>query len=67
MRAATRHLFSFIHNCIAHPLLFWTGSAGWAIRFHDWSSVKMHDQYPKLYVRREASGGALRREWVEGE
>lgn len=44
-------MWSFIHNCIAHPLLFWTLNAKWAVRLHDWSSRKMHDQYPKLYKR----------------
>lgn len=28
----------FIHNCIAHPLLFFSCGARWAIRFHDWTA-----------------------------
>lgn len=28
----------FIHHCIAHPILFWTRGAAWAIRFHDWTA-----------------------------
>ena len=30
--------WSFVHNCIAHPLLFWTGDAGWAVSLHDHSA-----------------------------
>jgi hypothetical protein len=28
----------FAHQCIAHPLLFWTRDARWAVRFHDWTA-----------------------------
>ena len=46
-----RGWYSFLHNCVAHPLLFWTASSRWSLRFHDWSSHKMHPKFPKLYVR----------------
>ena len=36
---------------IAHPLLFFTNDARFAVRFHDYSSHRMHRQYPKLYKR----------------
>ncbi len=32
-------LAKFAHNCIAHPLLFWSGEAHWAVRFHDWTGA----------------------------
>lgn len=32
--------FSWLHNCVAHPLLFWMATASWAVRFHDWTSEK---------------------------
>lgn len=41
----------FLHNVVAHPLLFFTNDARWAIRFHDWTSHMMHGRYPKLYQR----------------
>jgi hypothetical protein len=28
----------FLHNCIAHPLLFMTRNHRWADRFHDWTA-----------------------------
>jgi hypothetical protein len=40
-------LFRFLHNCVAHPLLFFTGDAKWAVRLHDWSSDRMRRKYPK--------------------
>ena len=46
-----KFLWSFIHNCIAHPLLFFTFNSSFAVRFHDYSSVKMHAKFPKLYKR----------------
>ncbi len=33
-------MFSFLHNCIAHPLLFWTGEARWVCSFHEWTGKK---------------------------
>ncbi len=33
-----RFLWSFAHNCIAHPLLFLTRDAAWVIDFHDKSA-----------------------------
>ena len=27
--------YDFLHNCVAHPLLFLSGEAVWVIRFHD--------------------------------
>ncbi len=44
-------MWRFIHNCIAHPLLFFANDAPWSVQFHDWSSQKMHNQYPALYIR----------------
>lgn len=49
--------YSFLHNCVAHPLLFFSGNSAWAIRFHDWSSEKMYMQHPKLFVKRTDDGG----------
>lgn len=46
-----RTAWRFVHNVLAHPALFFSGDARWAIRFHDWSSHKMHGWYPKLYRR----------------
>jgi hypothetical protein len=34
-----RLLADFVHNCIAHPLLFWTREARWAVRLHDRSAA----------------------------
>lgn len=31
----TTFLWSFLHNCVAHPLLWMTGEAAWATRLHD--------------------------------
>lgn len=31
-------LGSFIHNCIAHPLLFWSNDSKWAVKFHNWTA-----------------------------
>jgi len=44
-------VYNFLHNCIAHPLLFLTADAAWAVQLHDWSSHKMKNQYPKLYMQ----------------
>lgn len=30
-----RRVALFAHHCVAHPLLFWTGDATWAVRLHD--------------------------------
>lgn len=30
----------FLHNCLAHPLLFLTRGAQWAERFHDRTGAK---------------------------
>jgi hypothetical protein len=27
--------WEFVHQCVAHPLLFVTAEAGWAVRLHD--------------------------------
>lgn len=43
--------WKFVHNVIAHPLLFFANDAGWSVRFHDWSRHKMHRKYQKLYER----------------
>jgi len=47
----SKYIWSFIHNCVAHPLLFFSVNSNWAVRFHDFSSVKMHDRFPKLYKK----------------
>ena len=53
IRWATKQWWRFLHNCAAHPLLFVTGDSSWSIQFHDWTSSRMHDQYPKIYKRIE--------------
>jgi hypothetical protein len=35
-----RVVWSFVHNCIAHPLLFWTGDAVLVVRLHDYTARK---------------------------
>jgi len=30
-----RTVADFLHNCVAHPLLFWSGDARWAVWLHD--------------------------------
>ena len=35
-----KQFWSFIHNCVAHPLLFWTGEARWATWFHNETAKK---------------------------
>lgn len=57
-----RKWWEFVHNCIAHPLLFWTANASWAVKLHDWSSHKMHAKYPKLYVRAELTKQPVERD-----
>jgi hypothetical protein len=39
-------LWSGVHNCIAHPLLWLSFEAYWADDFHDWSAEKA---WPELY------------------
>jgi hypothetical protein len=46
--AAKRVLAEFAHNCVAHPLLFWTRKAPWATAFHDWTS---RIAWPKTEMR----------------
>lgn len=41
----------FVHNVIAHPLMFFANDARWAVRLHDWSRHKMERKYAKLYER----------------
>ncbi len=48
-----RLFWSFVHNCISHPLLFWTGDVRWAVVFHDWSNEHMKVRYPKVWKRIE--------------
>lgn len=38
MVARVKVVWAFIHNCVAHPLLFWSGDARWAVRLHDHSA-----------------------------
>lgn len=40
--------FKFIHNVIAHPLLFFTCDAVWCVRLHDWSKRRMTQRYRKI-------------------
>lgn len=35
-----RAWFAWLHNCVAHPLLFWTSNANWAVSLHDWTATK---------------------------
>lgn len=35
-----RLLFDFLHNCVVHPLLFWTRDSGFANRLHNWTAAK---------------------------
>ena len=37
-----RFLWSFVHNCVAHPLLWLTGHSKWATRLHDYSGEKAY-------------------------
>ncbi len=39
-------LAGFVHNVIAHPLLFFTGSAAWVVWLHDWSARVAWPQRP---------------------
>ncbi len=41
-----RAVAGFVHNVIAHPLLFFTGSAAWVIWLHDWSARVAWPQRP---------------------
>jgi len=34
--------WSFVHNCIAHPLLFFSGHSRWATRLHDYSGERAY-------------------------
>ena len=31
-------MYSFLHNCLAHPLLWLTRESKLAVRFHDWTA-----------------------------
>ena len=31
--------WAFVHHCLAHPLLFFSGEAPWAVWLHDRSGV----------------------------
>lgn len=43
---AAMALAGFVHNVIAHPLLFFTGSAAWVVWLHDWSARVAWPQRP---------------------
>src|SRR5579872_1433479 len=45
-----RLFWSFVHNCIAHPIMFWTGDARWAVRLHDHSALTA---WPDRPLRRD--------------
>lgn len=44
-------LWRFLHNCVAHPLLFIANDARWAVHFHDYTSDRMKIRYPKRWMR----------------
>lgn len=44
-------MWRFLHNCVAHPLLFFANDASGSVCFHDWTRHRMHKKYPKLYKR----------------
>ena len=46
--------WALLHDLVAHQLMALTGWAGWALRFHDWTS---HHAWPRASV--------LPGEWVE--
>lgn len=48
---ALRLGLEFVHQCISHPLLFFTGEARWVVRFHDWS-----EPHPMYRVNTEPQG-----------
>ena len=40
-RLKVRSLYwNFMHNCIAHPLLFASGHSEWSAAFHNWTAAK---------------------------
>jgi hypothetical protein len=43
--------WSFAHNVIAHPMMFFTFNSNISIKFHDWTAEKMHIKYPKPHVK----------------
>lgn len=46
MNALRSIWFSWLHNCVAHPLLFWTFNARWVVRLHDWSAARWLKEAP---------------------
>lgn len=44
-----RFVWSFIHNCVAHPLMWFTADAQWAVRLHDYSALTA---WPERLLRR---------------
>lgn len=40
-------LFDFLHNCVAHPILFFTMNSKWANWFHDWTAEKAYGKIIK--------------------
>jgi len=46
-----RPLWAFVHDAIAHPLVAITRYAGWAVKFHDYTSRRA---WPE--ARREPNG-----------
>jgi hypothetical protein len=36
--SARQFIADFAHNCVAHPLMFFTRNAAWSVRFHDWTA-----------------------------
>lgn len=41
-------MWAFIHDLIAHPLCALTLYSAWAVKFHDWTSLKAWDRKSKL-------------------
>ena len=33
-------LYEFLHNCVAHPAMFFSRNAKWAMAFHDSTAKK---------------------------
>lgn len=42
--AEERAWWAFLHDAVCHPLMALTNWAGWAVRFHDWTS---HRAWPR--------------------
>lgn len=36
-----KHVWTFIHNAVAHPMIAFPYRPRWAVRFHDWTAERM--------------------------